>query len=179
MCYNHYDSYPSYLGVHLILEILKADLDEWIKLLEDMKEISDDMKPTAEDVAKLEKYTDLNVSSKSTEDWYCLLRLAQGSFQHVLNAGYMENVEGCEMGEEYVYVLDLDKKEFRAKGYELDVRMKLEKEEMLKYAREWSKGTLNEDYDPEEALVKAREQVDLLFNAMKGHNHGPFVFVSY
>jgi len=167
MCYNHYDSYPSYLGVHLILEILKADLDEWTKLLESMKEVSQAVKPTAEDIEKLKKYTDLTVSSCSKQEWFCLLRLTQGSFYHVLQADYMENVTEGDMGEEYVYVLDLDQKEFRAKGYELDVSMKLEKEEMLKYAKEWSKGALNEDYDPEEALAKSREQVNRMLKDWK------------
>ncbi len=68
MCYNHYDSYPSYLGVHLLLEIIHADLDEWIKLLENIKEVSDEVKPTEEDIEKLENYTNLTVSNESTED---------------------------------------------------------------------------------------------------------------
>jgi len=171
MCYNHFDSYPSYLGVHLILEILKADLDEWTKLLESMKEVSQAVKPTAEDIEKLKKYTDLTVSSCSKQEWFCLLRLTQGSFYHVLQAGYMENAYGCNMGELYVYVLNLDKKEFRAKGlqgHKLDVKMKLEKEEMLKYAREWSEGAaFDEDYDPEEALAKSREHVNRMLKDWK------------
>ena len=168
ICYNHCDSYPSYLGVHLILEILKANLDEWALTLESIKEVSDDVKPTAADIVKLERYTDLTVNKQSTEDWYCLLRLTQGSFYHVLKAGYLENVDGYDVGQGYVYVLDLDKKEFRAKGGKLDVTIPLEKEELLKYAKEWSKGPLDETYDPEEALAKARVRVDMLFNILKG-----------
>jgi len=153
MCYCQYDSYPSNLGVHLLLEILHADLEEWKKLLEQIKEISNNVKPTPEDIEKLKKYTCLDVSSQSTEDWYCLLRFTQGSFYHVLNSGYMENVEG-NMYEEYTYVLDLDNMVFKAKGDDLDeVEIKLEKEELLKYARKWSKGDLDENYDPEEEMV--------------------------
>ncbi len=119
MCYNHYDSYPRELGVKLILEITRADFDEWIKLLENIKEVSEDVKPTPEDIEKLEKYTDLTVSGQSTDDWYCLLRLTQGSFFRVLNSGYMENVSS-DMDEEYVYVLDLDNRVFRAQGVRRD-----------------------------------------------------------
>ena len=61
MGYNHWDSYQSGLGVHLLLEIIHADLDEWVKLLENLKEVSDeDRKPTPEEMEKLEKYTDLS-----------------------------------------------------------------------------------------------------------------------
>lgn len=164
-CYNHFDSYPSFLGVHLILEILKANLDEWIILLENIREVSEDVKPAPGDIEKLEKYTDLVVSTKSTEDWYCLLRLTQGSFYHVLHAGYMKNVT-----KRHVYVLDLDTKEFTAKGHmghKLNARMKLEKEELLKYARKWSEGPLDENYDPEKRLVKERKRVNWMLEVLK------------
>jgi len=164
-CYNHSDSYPSYLGVHLILEIIRADLDEWIKLLENMKEVSRDVKPTPEDIKRLEKYTDLSVSTGSTEEWYCLLNLTQGSFYHVLHSGYMENVEEIDMSEDYYYVLDLDNRKFQAfGGADLDVSMDLEINELIRFAREWSKEGLDEDYDPEERLAKKREVAELRKN---------------
>ena len=161
ICYNNYDSYPSSLGVHLILELIRADLDEWIKLLENITEVSEDIKPTPEDIEKLEKYTDLTVSDESTEDWYCLLKMTQGSFYRVLHSGYMENVHDVPKDEEYIYVLDLDEKVFRAQGrYDaFDLTIKLETEELIKCAIEWSKGGLDEDYDPEKELVKLQERV--------------------
>jgi len=95
MSYNRLDSYPRGLGVDLILEILHADLDEWIKLLENIKEIevSEELKPTPEDIKRLEKYTDLTIGKQSTDDWNCLLAFTQGSFSNVLNCGYIRNVE--------------------------------------------------------------------------------------
>ena len=172
MCYNHHDSDPSFLGVHLILEIIKANLDEWAMLLENIKQVSKDVKLTAEDVAKLERYTDLTVSDQSTEEWYCLLRLTQGSFYHVLKAGYMENLGRWDGESGYVYVLDLDNKVFRAEGVGDDhdddvVIIPLEKEELLKYAKEWSKGPLDESYDPEVALAKTLERKKMLSNLLK------------
>ena len=160
MCYNHYDSYPSYLGVHLLLEIIHADLDEWIKLLENIKEVSDEVKPTEEDIEKLENYTNLTVSNESTNDWYCLLHLTQGSFYQVLNSGYMENKQDYDVGAEYCYVLDLDNKQFHAFRTDLmDTSIELRTEELVKCAIEWSKGKLDEDYDPEKELVKLQERV--------------------
>ncbi len=156
-CYNHYDSYPSNLGVHLLLEILHANLDEWIKLLENIKEVSDDVEPTSEDILKLRKYTSTDVGEQSKYDWYCLLRYTQGSFHHVLNSGYMENVEG-DMGEEYTYILDFDNMVFKANGDGLDdVEIKVEKEELLKYARKWAEGPLDENYDPEKEMLAMKE----------------------
>jgi len=169
ICYNHQDSYPSNLGVHLLLEILHANLDEWIKLLENIKEVSEDVEPTPEDIKNLKKYTWLDVGDQSTKDWYCLLRFTQGSFYHVLNSGYMENVEG-DMWEEYTYVLDLDNMVFKAKGVGLDeVEIKLEKEELLKYARKWSEGPLDENYDPEKYMAMMKglfEKQKMLMNQM-------------
>ena len=86
----------------------------------------------------------------------------------------MENVED-DMGEEYTYILDFDKMVFSAKGDDLDeVVIKLEKEELLKYARKWSEGPLDENYDPEEEMVEIKgfferdrilaEQVSKMFN---------------
>jgi len=170
MCYNHQDSYPSNLGVHLLLEILHANLDEWIKLLENIKEVWDDVEPTPEDIEKLKKYTCLAVSSQSTKDWYCLLRHTQGSFYHVLNSGYLMNVEG-DMDEEHTYLLDLDKKVFKAKGWGLaEVEIKLEKEELLSYARKWAKDPLDENYNPEKEMLKMKGIWDHITKIIKGED---------
>jgi len=161
MRYNHEDSEPDCLGVHLLLEILHANLDDWIKLLENIKEVPHGVEPTQEDIEKLKKYTCLEVSQGSTKEWYCLLRYTQGSFYHVLNSGYLENVKG-DVYDEYTYVLDLDNMVFKAKGDDLDeVEIKLEKEVLMKYAKEWSKGHLDEEYDPEKQLMKTKERFEM------------------
>ncbi len=168
MSYNHLGSYPSCLGVDLILELLHADFDEWIMLLENIKEIdiSDDTKPTPEDIKKLEKYTDLTIGRQSTEDWGCLLAFTEGSFANVLNCGYIRNVEGvCQ---EFSYVLDFDNKVFRAEGGNgLNVTMNLEPDELVRFAREWSKDKLDEDYSPEKKMAKMKGWADLRRNDKK------------
>ena len=133
--YNHFDSYPSGLGVDIVNELkwaIKAGkLDEWIALLEKIKIIDYDMKPTAEDIEKLKPYTDLRVSSQSTLDWYCLLRHCQGSLESVLNSGYLLNAvnsTGNPNWEEYAYIVNFDTKKLDfyisdrlEESFELDV----------------------------------------------------------
>ena len=168
-CYNHFDSYPRALGVNLLLGIINADLDEWIRLLESIREVSNQVKPTQEEINNLKKYTDLTVGKESPEDWFCLLRFTQGSFHHVLHSGYMENVQGVDLYEEYSYVLDLDNKMFRAKGKELkEVNINLEKEEMMKYVKEWpEEEVVNEKYDPEEKLRNEKKARAEMYRAFK------------
>lgn len=65
--------------------------------------------PTLEDIKALEKYTDLDVSNRSTDDWYCLLRKCQGSLNNDLQSGYLLNHVSFE---EYAYILNFDIKTF-------------------------------------------------------------------
>ncbi len=169
MCYNRFDSYPSWLETILILEIIHVDLDEWIKLLENIKEVSDEIKPTSEEIKKLEKYTDLSYGG-SPEAWENLLRRTQGSFYRVLHSGYMVNVHDVDVSEDFIYVLDLDNKEFRAIGVydeDFDVTIKLDIGELIRHAIEWSEGELDEDDDPEKELARLQEQAKLRLEERK------------
>jgi len=159
LAFNKFDSYPKGLGYRLILELLNADFDEWIKLLENIKEVSEDDKITPEDIKKLEKYTwDIGPPS----NFYCLLYHTQGSFHHVLHSGYIVNIaEDDEIDLDYTYIVDLDNKEFRGQGYDLDMTVKLERKELIKYALEWSGGDSNFYYNPEDAL-KAMKAMNFL-----------------
>ena len=72
----------------------------------------------------------------------------------------MENQQDYDVGAEYCYVLDLDNKQFHAFRTDLmDTSIELRTEELVKCAIEWSKGKLDEDYDPEKELVKLQERV--------------------
>jgi hypothetical protein len=69
--------------------------------------------PNSDDIDKLLKYSDFNVSKQSSADWYCLTRKIQGSIKKILKSGYLllysqtENLTG-NIFIEYSYVLDFD-----------------------------------------------------------------------
>lgn len=116
--YNHWDSYPSGLGVKLIdeLQILlkNMSLDEIIVALNNIKIFQYDSQPNEDDIKKLKEYTDLSVSRQTPNDVYCLLRHTQGSISKMLDAGYACHHEG---NEECNYTINFDEKKFLFDGH--------------------------------------------------------------
>lgn len=77
--YNHFDSYPDGLGkdvVHFIK--LVGTVNNLLTIAKQIELIDSDSKPTKKQIKECENWTDLNVASQSTDDWYCLLRDSQG-----------------------------------------------------------------------------------------------------
>ncbi len=145
MCENPVQSWPCQIGSRLIRELLKADFDEWARLLDNIKEVSDP-KPTPEDIKKLEKYTILP-DYQDDYDWNSLLARTKGSFKRTLESGYIINIAHLPWYDEYIYILDLDNKEFRCRGSRLEVDdvVALEKEELERFASDWDCGYDSED----------------------------------
>jgi len=139
ICEHPCSSYPSNFGQYLVGELLKADFDEWAKLLDNIKEVFYDVPPTPEDIKKLEEYTHLP-SYKKAYDWDSLLAGTKGSFKRILESGYIINIAHLPSHDDYIYILDLDNKEFRCKGEGVDVVRTLERRELNKLAKEWTWG---------------------------------------
>jgi hypothetical protein len=112
IAYNHFDSYPSELGVHVL---------QWARSVEDWQEIrelaatlrlvSDDSPPTSEDVAMLGDYYDGRVGGTSAVSWYQLLRKTQGDMAAILAAGALEDASEFpydSLFAEWGYIVDLD-----------------------------------------------------------------------
>lgn len=110
--YNHFDSYPSGLGLDVLT--FANQVESWDAVREQaagLKHVSADVPPTQEDIDALAPWTNLSVSERSTADWYCLLRETQGDIGAILTAGYAESAPAfpydslfCEWG----YLFDLD-----------------------------------------------------------------------
>lgn len=109
--YNHFDSYPSYLGKNT-LEFIAEHKSELNKLYDNIVLVDNNSEPTDEQVKECEKYTDLSVSEQSTKDWYCLLRNSQGDLTPYLNGlRYMidnKNFIKDSLFCEYAYIINLD-----------------------------------------------------------------------
>lgn len=114
LTYNHFDSYPDGLGVSMLDQCRKLAKHGWPKVKAQAKAIrlvSDDEKPTAEDIEKFGQFMNLGVGEQSPNDWYCVLREMQGNLLANFEAGVMIDSGDfildslfCEWG----YILNLD-----------------------------------------------------------------------
>jgi hypothetical protein len=112
LTYNHSDSYPDGLGIDFVEEVNRlVKLKTLASKVRKIKLVDENTKPTDEDIANCAPYTNLGVGKQSTDDWYCLLREAQGSLSAALKSGYMLNSGNFIQDSlfcEYAYILNLD-----------------------------------------------------------------------
>ena len=112
LTYNHYDSYPDYLGYKIIEFIKNHDKEELVSIFNRIVLVDEDEPATAEAMVLCKRFCDVDVSSKSIRDWYCLLRRSQGCPEAYANglrfmieyAGFIKNSLFCE----YAYIINLD-----------------------------------------------------------------------
>lgn len=113
--YNHFDSYPSGLGEKILKGIAGRSLESMRRTARQIVLVNDDTPPTQEQINASAKWTNLGVSAQKVEDWYCLLREAQGDIGAWLKgkkplrimydgADFLVNSLFCE----YAYIVNLD-----------------------------------------------------------------------
>jgi hypothetical protein len=111
LTYNHYDSYPDGLGSWILKFIKDTSIDKMNEIFDRIIMVKGDDKPTSEQIEECKPCTDLDVSTKSINDWYCLLKKAQGDLGYY-GAGikYMiDNHDFIKDSEcEYAYIINLD-----------------------------------------------------------------------
>ncbi len=113
LTYNHYDSYPSYLGRKMIEFIQEYCLD-LNEIYKNIILVDEDSEPTESQIKECEILADLSVSKQSLTDWYCLLRNAQGNpkmygegLKYMIdNKDFILDSVFCE----YAYIINLDTK---------------------------------------------------------------------
>jgi hypothetical protein len=119
--YNQFDSYPDGQGLANLHELREAYLkggrsfDTLRDLARKARLVSDEHKPTADDVRRLRTTTDLSVSEQSTEDWYCLTRMTHGSIVQMLQCGYILDSSDFPLNSlfcEWAYLVDFDQHTF-------------------------------------------------------------------
>ena len=116
--YHHFDSYPEGLGCSFT-EFLKKNTNEKLsRMFDNIVEINEKVQPTEEQKQYCEQmgWCNLNISNRSTADWYCLLRETQEpeNWQFAVDHGktvYVENYTDFIKDSlfcEYAYIYDVD-----------------------------------------------------------------------
>ena len=125
--YNHFDSYLQGLGLSTATDIsLIAEKYPNINFEEKARDwiaVDEDTKPTKEQIKEYKKHSDLSVSSRSYEDWYCLLRNLQGEIvQHLAEVRHYfdsKNFLDDSLFCEWAYIWNLDDNLFEVyKGFQ-------------------------------------------------------------
>lgn len=111
--YNHFDSYPSGLGADVVEVLHKYTPFDMRQVVAGIRLVQGDSKPTPEDIEACKSWTDLGVSNQSTDDWYCLLRQAQGDLDAFMQGGLRVMIDSHEfLGDslfcEWAYIVNLD-----------------------------------------------------------------------
>lgn len=114
LMYNHSDSYPSGLGLDVLAFLKAVDVSTLSSKAAKLKAVDNDIaRPTAAQKAKCRKAgtVDLAVSQRSEDDWYCLLRNAQGDLGKLLKVGFFEEGNAFVLDSifcEWAYIINLD-----------------------------------------------------------------------
>lgn len=116
LTYNHYDSYPDYLGRKVVEFCKNHNVEALNEVFDKIVLVNERDTPTEEQIAECIKngFADFNVSSGRKEDWYCLLRNCQGDLECLANAkdhaymttsgDFIKDSLFCE----YAYIINLD-----------------------------------------------------------------------
>lgn len=111
--YKQYDSYPSGLGATILNFVAKTTVEQMKDAVARIVLIDESQPPTPEQIKELAPYTDLNVSERSTADWYCLTRELQGNLLPYIHGkvrcmtdykDFLKDSLFCE----YAYIINLD-----------------------------------------------------------------------
>lgn len=118
--YNHSDSYPSWLGRKVLEFCANNTIENLEKFFNKIELVDESSKPTEEQIKKCVEagYYNGVVSTKSVDDWYCLLRNLQGNFDEYQNLiddeaktifmtdciSFIKDSLFCE----YAYIINLD-----------------------------------------------------------------------
>lgn len=121
--YNHFDSYPDALGQEMLKFARSKTPAQHAEAADRLQMIDTNRKPTPEDVERWKPYTDLGVSRQSTDDWYCLMREAQGKMGVYVEMGQMPDGGADFMRDslfcEYAYLVNCDEGTFEIyKGFQ-------------------------------------------------------------
>jgi hypothetical protein len=114
LTYNHFDSYPDQLGKKICTFIYKHTLKQLKEIASKIQMVNKRTLPAAKQIEACQPWTDLSVGNQSENDWYCLLRAAQGTpsvydtkLKYMIDdKNFIKDSLFCE----YAYIINLDSK---------------------------------------------------------------------
>jgi hypothetical protein len=110
--YSHCDSYPEGLGKTILEFISKETLESLQKISNNIVLVSNESTPTENQIKECQNWTNLGVSGQTVDDWYCLLREAQGDLQAYKDGlKYMLDSQSFLLDSlfcEYAYIINTD-----------------------------------------------------------------------
>lgn len=111
--YNQFDSYPSGKGVDILEFIRDNEIQDIVAAARRIIMVSDEVKPTPEQIEECKAFTDLSVSEQSTSDWYCLTRNAHGYLEPYTKGGLRYMLDSHEFLAdslfcEWAYIINCD-----------------------------------------------------------------------
>ena len=121
--YNHWDSYPEALGNGILNFLNTTNIEDLGEKVKNIQMINEDSKPSPHQIQRCINNLTINleVGDQSQEDWYCLLREAQGDLNKYCQVGMMiDNKEFLEESLfcEWAYIVNLDTKKLEVyKGF--------------------------------------------------------------
>lgn len=109
--YNHFDSYPEYLGDNIVQFCRATSIKDMRKIFDNIILVEQDSTPTQKQIEECKKYHDKTVSTGELTEWYSLLRKTQGDLELYKNglrymidsANFMTDGLFCE----WAYVINL------------------------------------------------------------------------
>lgn len=111
--YNHFDSYPDGLGNDILNYLDRYTIKQINNHFDAIELVNEDSQPTKEQIEKCAGTSDFSVSNRSKQDWYCLLKGAQGNLAAHARVGYMVDAYNFLLDGlfcEYAYIINLDDK---------------------------------------------------------------------
>jgi hypothetical protein len=110
--YNHWDSYPECLGNAMARFCKETSVNEMHEIFDRLVLVKENSTPTENQITECVAYYDGNVSSQAVDDWYCLLRNAQGdpnAYKNGLrymidNTSFIKDSLFCE----FAYIINLE-----------------------------------------------------------------------
>lgn len=110
--YNHSFSCPCGLGREVLRYVADTPLEEMKEAASRIVLVSELSTPSPYLIEEYKQFADLNVAGHSLEDWYCLLRKAQGNLS-AYNNGLEHMIDSREflfdsLHCEWAYIINLD-----------------------------------------------------------------------